>query len=66
MTRDRINAGAGDIRGDALYSPSSVHVYATTYPEITKNAPTTTLTCDNIRSVSGSFVQHAMKWPTAM
>ena len=43
-----------------------MHVYATTYPDSTKNAPTTTFTCDSNLSVSASFVQHAMKWPTAM
>ena len=43
-----------------------MHVYATTYPDSTKNAPTTTFTCDSSLSVNASFVQHAMKWPTAM
>ena len=66
MTRERMNAGAGLIRGEASYFPSSVHVYATTYPDRTKNAPTTTLTWDSRRNASWSFVQHAMKWPTAM
>ena len=61
-----MNAGAGLIRGEASYFPSSVHVYATTYPDRTKNAPTTTLTWDSRRNASWSFVQHAMKWPTAM
>mmetsp|Transcript_7854 Transcript_7854/g.28921 ORF Transcript_7854/g.28921 Transcript_7854/m.28921 type:complete len:249 (-) Transcript_7854:13-759(-) len=67
MTRDTTYFGLGDnLDVCASYSPSSVVVYAATYPDNTKNAPTTTFTCEKLAKVNAFFVAHAIKCPTPM
>eukprot|EP00976_Prorocentrum_cordatum_P116998 1196240-Prorocentrum_minimum.AAC.5 len=53
-------------RGLASSLPISVATYPATYPESTKNAPTTTLICVARAKMVGSLVAQAMKWPVAM
>ena len=57
---------SGFILGEASYLPSSVAVYPATYPESTKNATTTTLTCVVSFKIHISLVASMMKCPMKM